>query len=910
MKIPFLSKKEKSIPELEIKSEEIKLQDIIAPASVEIRQNYLRLGERFCKTFFVFSYPRYLSTGWLSPAINLNHPLDISLHIHPVDSGMVLKQLVKKLTEVQAELAERAEKGLVRDPTLETAYQDIEKLRDELQTARERVFRLGVYITIYGDTEKELRQVETILRSIFESRLIYLKPTLMRERQGFVSTSPYGLDQILVHTPMNTAPLSSIFPFVSPDLSANEGILYGINQHNNSLVLFDRFTLENANMVIFAKSGSGKSLVGSEPVLIKNQKGEIQLTKIGPLIEKIIKKQGIDFYDKELEGKTFPGIYVWTFDKNLKGKWGKVKIAARKKAPKVFYKFKTKSGREITTTGDHNLVILKNGKIEVVKGSEAKEGEFIPLSRRVSPEKKSSPRFLNLLSLLRNSENIYIKGGKKIIQENYKLLKRIKINPRLDRYLYKYRDDRLIPIKYFWQIKERLKINLSKEISSLSLVSHKGKGEIPSLLKITPELLKILGYISSEGTITKKSIIISNLDKETIKDIETSLKKLNILYFKPKDKRSINITTTCFVETIKALQGGEKSGEKRVYSFIFNLKKDQIAQYLAAYFEGDGGVENKEISVISKSKRLISEISYLLLYFGIIGRISKAKKKAVNCNWKRKKTYWKISISGQDNLRKFAKHINFISKRKKCQLTRIIKKNGNTNVDLIPEIKSIFEEIYQLFGCQLHRIQDISDLKRGHYNPSPEKLREIIPIIEERIQRFKNLASTFRILSELPSLIEIIDLGKSKKELNRKLWQTLGHSWRVMKKEEVKPRITNVFRVIETISGNSFEPRKIKNILHLGFREMDLPIKYFNRSLQPALKTRFLSNTRYEMVQEAARYVWQNYQDILINKIPKVEEKLDQLKILANSDLFWDPIVEIKKIKNKKEKKKKNMSMI
>jgi hypothetical protein len=121
MKIPFLSKKEKSIPELEIKSEEIKLQDIIAPASVEIRQNYLRLGERFCKTFFVFSYPRYLSTGWLSPAINLNHPLDISLHIHPVDSGMVLKQLVKKLTEVQAELAERAEKGLVRDPTLETA---------------------------------------------------------------------------------------------------------------------------------------------------------------------------------------------------------------------------------------------------------------------------------------------------------------------------------------------------------------------------------------------------------------------------------------------------------------------------------------------------------------------------------------------------------------------------------------------------------------------------------------------------------------------------------------------------------------------------------------------------------------------------------------------------------------------
>ncbi|MDI6883251.1 MAG: DUF87 domain-containing protein [Patescibacteria group bacterium] len=258
MKLPFL-KKEKIVEELEIRPEEIKIEDIIAPPSIEIKQNFLKLGERFCKSFFVFSYPRYLSTGWLSPAINLNYPLDVSLHIHPVNSSKVLKVLRKKLTEITAELIEREEKGLIRDPTLETAYQDIEKLRDELQTARERVFQLGLYMTVYADSQKELERLETLLRSIFEPRLIYIKPTLMRERQGFNSTAPYGLDQILVHTPMNTAPLSSIFPFVSPDLSANEGILYGINQHNESLVLFDRFTLENSNLVVFAKSGSGKS---------------------------------------------------------------------------------------------------------------------------------------------------------------------------------------------------------------------------------------------------------------------------------------------------------------------------------------------------------------------------------------------------------------------------------------------------------------------------------------------------------------------------------------------------------------------------------------------------------------------------------------------------------------------------
>ncbi len=261
LKLPFQLPfgKQKEVEGLEIKPGDIKVEDIIAPASIEVRQNYLKLGDRFCKSFFIFSYPRYLSAGWLSPVININYPIDVALHIHPVDSGSVLKQLRKKLTEIQAELAEREEKGLIRDPALETAYKDIEQLRDELQTARERVFRLGLYITAYGGSEKKLRQIETVLRSILESRLIYLKPTLMREKQGFFTTAPYGVDEIVVHTPMNTAPMSSMFPFVSPDLSANEGILYGINRHNNSLVLFDRFALENSNMVLFAKSGAGKS---------------------------------------------------------------------------------------------------------------------------------------------------------------------------------------------------------------------------------------------------------------------------------------------------------------------------------------------------------------------------------------------------------------------------------------------------------------------------------------------------------------------------------------------------------------------------------------------------------------------------------------------------------------------------
>lgn len=261
MQLPFFKKQKNREPISEkiFESEPIRAVDIAAPSSIEIKTSHLKLGERLVQSFFIFSYPRYLSTAWFSPVINLDIPMDISLFIHPIDAGLILSQLRRRVTEVQAELMEREEKGLVRDPALEFAYRDIEELRDRLQTAQERMFRFGLYVSIYADTEKELTDIETTLRSMLESKLIYIKPALYQQKEGFISTSPYCLDQLMVHASMNTAPLSSIFPFVSFDLSSNEGILYGVNQHNNSLILFDRFSLENANMTVFGTAGSGKS---------------------------------------------------------------------------------------------------------------------------------------------------------------------------------------------------------------------------------------------------------------------------------------------------------------------------------------------------------------------------------------------------------------------------------------------------------------------------------------------------------------------------------------------------------------------------------------------------------------------------------------------------------------------------
>ena len=205
------------------------------------------------------AYPRFLSVGWFAPIINLDQVFDVSLYIQSSETGPVLKKLTKKTAQIGAQISEKEEGGFIRDPLLETAYQDLESLRDKLQQGTERFFKAGLYITFYADSLKELAEVENKINTLMESRLVYTKTAVFQQQQGFTSTLPLNLDKLGVYNSLNTGPLSSFFPFVSADLTSNKGVLYGINRHNNGLILFDRFSLENANTVVFAKSGSGKS---------------------------------------------------------------------------------------------------------------------------------------------------------------------------------------------------------------------------------------------------------------------------------------------------------------------------------------------------------------------------------------------------------------------------------------------------------------------------------------------------------------------------------------------------------------------------------------------------------------------------------------------------------------------------
>ncbi|MBQ2659813.1 DUF87 domain-containing protein [Candidatus Saccharibacteria bacterium] len=262
------------------------LRDMISPSSIELYNDYFRLGTKYGRTIYVYGYPRALYTGWLSPLINIDEVLDISMYIYPVDTQVVMKNLRKKVTQLEASMSVNAERGKVRDPELEAAISDAEELRDQLQVGAEKFFRFGLYVTIWADSLDELKFVQQKVETIFGQQMVFSKVATSQQEQGINSCMPQCTDQLQIRRNMNTGAISTCFPFTSADLTQENGILYGINMHNNGLVIFDRFSLENANMVVFAKSGAGKSftvklealrsmMIGSE-ILIIDPENEYQ----------------------------------------------------------------------------------------------------------------------------------------------------------------------------------------------------------------------------------------------------------------------------------------------------------------------------------------------------------------------------------------------------------------------------------------------------------------------------------------------------------------------------------------------------------------------------------------------------------------------------------------------------------
>ncbi len=261
MRFPLFPKKTVSPRETSYEQAVTTLQDLIAPAGLKINPNFLKLGSEYYSTLFVLTYPRYLASNWFSRLVNIDESFDVSVFFHPISTSQIIRKLRRQSAQVQAQIAIEAERGLVRNPLLEEGLNNIEELRTLIQQGNEKLFDVGVYITFSANSQEGLKKVNNKINNILEQQMIYAKPAVFRQFEGLESSFPLGIDRLLIATPLNSQPASTLFPFSSLNLTQSKGIFYGINQHDNSLIIFDRFSLPNANMIVFGQSGFGKSYV-------------------------------------------------------------------------------------------------------------------------------------------------------------------------------------------------------------------------------------------------------------------------------------------------------------------------------------------------------------------------------------------------------------------------------------------------------------------------------------------------------------------------------------------------------------------------------------------------------------------------------------------------------------------------
>jgi len=876
------------------------VKDIVAPGALEVDFNHLKIGNTYFRTLFVSGYPRFVNANWLAPLINYEHSLDIAMYIYPIEGKDIMDNLRRKIGEMEAEVQSDVERGRIAQISTKVKLEDAKSLEEQLAKGAEHFFQFGLYITVSAPTLDELNKITQGVQSTLGALLIVTKTASLQMENAFKTTLPQAHDRLMITRNMDTTSLATTFPFTSSELTQNQGVLYGINQHNGSLIILDRFSFENANSIILAKSGAGKSFLVNEPVLYDDGSGP-KLGKIGPLVERLICQNGSQPIDQELEGVINPGLKVYTFNQKLKAEWAKVTVAARKKSPKNLYRFTTASGRQITTTADHNLITIKNCQVGAIAGRMVRLGDYLPLARQIQPSQGLNQTQLNLFQLLKHSSHIYVSGFGKFIKANKQKLKAAGLNPRLDRYLYLYAQNRPLPLDYFYQIINFLGVKpTDSKVGKLLLGSRDSdpKTTWPVKINLSLPLLKLLGFYLAEGCCGPSFVSLSQNQGEVKNEVKTYLKQLKLNFF--ITPRSMVIPNRVFTEIIKALNLGSSAGTKKMPAFIFGQPRLKIAQLLRFYFEGDGTVDAHDVSAVSKSKQLISQITYLLLYFGIIARVRKIFKRASNTNHKGD-YYWQLVISGADNLQKFKQSIGFVSRRKNLKLKQIISRRGNTNVDVIPSLESIFKELYQSLysSSEIPGPVNLSPLKRGVFHPSPQELQKLIKNIEIRINQLEAYPQNgFSRLKALPNLNDLRQKIAADKHLNAVAWQTLGHSWQLMKRQQVIPGAKNVFRLLKTIDGRDYPIEVAKQEIYHGFSVLGASLQNYDIALWSTITQKPGGDTSYQRLINARQFLANEF-DRLSPKISRAKELLTTLKQLAQADLFWDPVVKIDNLKAK-----------
>ncbi|MFH1520935.1 MAG: DUF87 domain-containing protein [Candidatus Micrarchaeota archaeon] len=526
-------------------------------------------------------------------------------------------------------------------------------------------------------------------------------------KPSYMLSKEIARKMILVHPPEPRKELLLANP--------SHGVYIGKTRFLHTPVFWDPSKLINPHIAVIGITGSGKSIDRNESVLVR-MNNRVKLVKIGELIDTIISRSFVVSKIDDLEGIQNPGIEVFSFDGTLKSSWCKVLFAGRKSIPDRQYYFETASGRKITTTGDHNFVLLKDSKITMSKGTEVTVGDYIPLPRRVDYE--GSLNEINLIDLL-SGNDLFVSGAARLAGLAY--TKKIIINQKYDKYLRFYKNGRSIPLDYFKQL-----LFVCPEFTDhLSIKATKSKKYLPAIISKDklPFLFRLLGYITAEGCITKRTVMISAMDEETICDITNCFTALDIPHF--KTKTAVISGSKVFFKLVQALGFFGKSHDKHMGDILINSPKEYLSEYLSAYFEGDGGVDGVSVSCTTKSQELTNHLGYMLLRYGIVCRMHNHWKMATN-SAHTGAYYHRISISGKQNIDAFKNQINFVSsaKIKKLEILCNKIKKESTNVDIIPNVSMVFEAVRERYSVP--RTQMTYSIKSGLRKPSRSYIHSFV----------------------------------------------------------------------------------------------------------------------------------------------------------------------------------------
>lgn len=719
------------------------VKDIIAPEAIEVDWSDVKINDTYYRTLFVAGYPRFVNANWLSPLINFPHSLSISMFIYPVDGKGVIEDLRHKIAEMEAELQGDIQRGKIINIDTQVKLEDARSLQEQLAKGAERFFQFGLYITIRDDKRDVLDKVTNHIKSTLGALLIVAKTATLQIEDGFKTTLPMGKDFLKINRNMDTTSLATTFPFTSSELTANEGIMYGINEHNDSLVVFDRFTLENANMVVFAKSGSGKCLGYDEPTIVR-QKGNVSEVKIGQYVDQVLKDSKSITRVGESEALMNPGIEVLSYNADLAPTWSRVEVITRKLNPyKDLLAFTTKSGRSITVTPDHQILSLEGGMIKTVIAKDARVGQYVPITKSIPVKEKSIS--INLLDILKEDDRVHLIGAKDWIRES----------GYSGPYAEKYFGGRAFPITLYDSLKSQASTPLPQ--TTQLQIQNSTNHTLPTSLNIDPDLAWLLGLYIAEGSTAPAVVIITNRDQEIKHKVEKVLKKLNFPYFvTPAD---IRISSSIFKHVIGAIGVGHTAATKQFPSWAINLDSPCLTSMIGGYLDGDGSIEGREITTVSKSKPLINSFCLLLNRFGVHARIHSTQKRATNSAMN-KQQYWRVTISGQNNLLRFVNNISFIHKEKQEKLNKILLDTKdlteNTNVEIIPGLAPLFKKIHEILFLPYKTSpgQNFINIKNGKYNPSSKELLKHVKLCHQQIEEYyikipPEISTTLSVLTQL-----------------------------------------------------------------------------------------------------------------------------------------------------------------